>query len=122
MTPLILRPQPAADELAASLREAGHTPVVSPLLEYRPGQDLVKLSETLLLADVVIATSKAAVITSYSIHYTKLYEVATGCFRLVDYPAGDAHQKTHGTPQYQHISRTLSGYVCLDPYARSTAF
>ncbi len=61
MTPLILRPQPAANELAACLRAVGHSPVVSPLLEYRPGQDLARLSETLLRADVVIATSKAAV-------------------------------------------------------------
>ena len=61
MTPLILRPQPAADELAACLRAAGHTPVVSPLLEYRPGQDLHKLTEVLSQSEVVIATSQAAV-------------------------------------------------------------
>ena len=61
MTPLILRPQPAADELAALLRRQGHTPVVCPLLSYRPGNELAALIDRLSQADMVIAISVAAV-------------------------------------------------------------
>lgn len=61
MTPLILRPQPAADELAALLRQQGHTPVVCPLLSYLPGSELAALTDRLAQADIVIAISVAAV-------------------------------------------------------------
>ncbi|WP_320151319.1 uroporphyrinogen-III synthase [uncultured Tolumonas sp.] len=61
MTPLILRPQPAADELAALLRQQGHTPVVCPLLSYLPGSELGALTSRLSQADIVIAISVAAV-------------------------------------------------------------
>jgi hypothetical protein len=61
MTPLILRPQPAADELAALLRRQGHTPVVCPLLSYLPGSELGALSDRLSQADIVISISVAAV-------------------------------------------------------------
>lgn len=61
MTPLILRPQPAADELAALLRRQGHTPVVCPLLSYLPGSELGSLTERLSHADIVISISVAAV-------------------------------------------------------------
>ena len=61
MTPLILRPQPAADELATLLRRQGHTPVVCPLLSYLPGSELATLTERLSQADMVIAISVAAV-------------------------------------------------------------
>jgi len=61
MTPLILRPQPAADELAARLREQGHHPVVCPLLSYLPGSELAALTERLSQADIVISISVAAV-------------------------------------------------------------
>ena len=61
MTPLILRPQPAADELATLLRQQGHTPVVCPLLSYLPGSELGALTERLSHADIVISISVAAV-------------------------------------------------------------
>jgi uroporphyrinogen-III synthase len=61
MTPLILRPQPAADELAALLRQQGHTPVVCPLLSYLPGSELAALNAHLLQADIVISISVPAV-------------------------------------------------------------
>ncbi|MFB0975319.1 MAG: uroporphyrinogen-III synthase, partial [Tolumonas sp.] len=61
MTPLILRPQPAADELAARLRRDGHAPVLCPLLTYQPGSELALLPPLLNEADIVIAVSAAAV-------------------------------------------------------------
>jgi Uroporphyrinogen-III synthase len=61
MTPLILRPQPAAGELAARLREHGHTPVVCPLLTYQPGSELAQLPALLQSADIAIAVSAAAI-------------------------------------------------------------
>lgn len=61
MTPLILRPQPAADELADLLRQQGHSPVVCPLLSYLPGSELGALTDRLSQADMVIAISVAAV-------------------------------------------------------------
>jgi uroporphyrinogen-III synthase len=61
MTPLILRPQPAADELAALLRQQGHQPVVCPLLNYLPGSELSQLKHKLAQVDIVIAVSMAAV-------------------------------------------------------------
>lgn len=72
MKPLILRPQPAADELANFLRQEGHRPVVCPLLEYRPGQDLPLLAERLTQADIIIATSQAAV--TFSTTYLKQHQ------------------------------------------------
>ncbi|MFB0975865.1 MAG: uroporphyrinogen-III synthase [Tolumonas sp.] len=67
MTPLILRPQPAADELAARLRRDGHTPVVCPLLTYQSGCELALLPAMLTQADITIAVSAAAV--QYASHY-----------------------------------------------------
>ena len=67
MTPLILRPQPAADELAARLRRDGHTPVICPLLTYQPGSELALLPTLLRQADITIAVSAAAV--QYASHY-----------------------------------------------------
>ncbi len=61
MTPLILRPQPAADELATLLRQQGHTPIVCPLLSYLPGSELSALTDRLSQADIVISISVAAV-------------------------------------------------------------
>ena len=61
MTPLILRPQPAADELATRLRRDGHAPVLCPLLTYQPGSELALLPPLLNEADIVIAVSAAAV-------------------------------------------------------------
>ena len=61
MTPLILRPQPAAGELAAYLRRDDHTPVVCPLLTYQPGDELALLPALLLQAEITLAVSAAAV-------------------------------------------------------------
>lgn len=61
MTPLILRPQPAAGELAAYLRRDGHTPVVCPLLTYQPGDELALLPALLKQAEITLAVSAAAV-------------------------------------------------------------
>lgn len=61
MTPLVLRPQPQADTLAAALRAAGHRPVLCPLLTITPGRELDHLAEQLAWAELVIATSAHAV-------------------------------------------------------------
>ncbi len=61
MRPLVLRPQPQADALAAALRAAGHQPHVCPLLQITPGQALPRLARHLAWAEFVIATSAHAV-------------------------------------------------------------
>lgn len=61
MRPLILRPQPAANELAARLRQDGHAPWVCPLFHYQPGCELSQLPALLADAEVIIAVSAAAV-------------------------------------------------------------
>ncbi|MGL4204751.1 MAG: uroporphyrinogen-III synthase [Aeromonadaceae bacterium] len=61
MTPLILRPEPQASELARQLHAAGHSPVVSPLLSIKPGRELSELVPRLQLSDLVIAVSAQAV-------------------------------------------------------------
>ena len=61
MTPLILRPEPQASELARQLRAAGHRPVVSPLLSIAPGRELTKLASELLQSELIIAVSAQAV-------------------------------------------------------------
>ena len=61
MTPLILRPEPQATHFASLLRQAGHTPVVTPLLSMLPGAGLPELSHQLASAELVIAISAAAV-------------------------------------------------------------
>lgn len=58
--PLIIRPQPAADELARILSEHGIHAEVYPLLTYQPGPDLPHLPQALHQADIIIATSAAA--------------------------------------------------------------
>lgn len=60
ITPLIVRPQPAADELARILCQHGIQAEVYPLLTYQPGSDLPHVPDALLQADIVIATSAAA--------------------------------------------------------------
>lgn len=60
IVPLIVRPQPAADELARILYSHGIRAEVYPLLTYQPGPDLPHLPEALQQADIVIATSAAA--------------------------------------------------------------
>ncbi|MHA6999469.1 uroporphyrinogen-III synthase [Aeromonas schubertii] len=60
MTPLVVRPRPQADALAARLRAAGHSPLVHPLLELRPGDDLTRLPHQLQQAEIVIAVSRHA--------------------------------------------------------------
>lgn len=61
MTRMILRPQPAADELATRLRRDGHAPVLYPLLTYQPGGESSLVTPCLNEADIVIAVSAAAV-------------------------------------------------------------
>ena len=61
MTPLILRPEPQASELAQLLTNAGHSPVVSPLLTLLPGRELTELTQRLQQSDLVIAVSAQAV-------------------------------------------------------------
>lgn len=61
MTPLILRPEPQASELALQLRQAGHQPWVCPLLQIIPGRDLSVLPELLAQQDLLIAISAHAV-------------------------------------------------------------
>ena len=60
MNPLILRPEPAASALAATLRAHGFQPQICPLFEFRAGADISHLSELLVQSDLVIATSAAA--------------------------------------------------------------
>lgn len=60
LRPLIIRPQPAAGELAYILSEHGINAEVYPLLTYQPGPDLPHLPQILQHADMVIATSAAA--------------------------------------------------------------
>lgn len=62
MTPLVVRPRPQADALAARLRAAGHAPLVHPLLELRPGDDLASLSHHLQHAQIAIVVSRHAVL------------------------------------------------------------
>ena len=57
MNPLIIRPQPAADDLAQRLRADGHHPVICPLLSYSPGNDLPELISLLPEANIIIAVS-----------------------------------------------------------------
>lgn len=61
MTPLILRPEPQASELARLLRQAGHQPQLCPLLQIVPGRDLPALPELLRSHDLLIAISAHAV-------------------------------------------------------------
>lgn len=61
MNPLIIRPQPAADDLAQRLRADGHHPVICSLLSYSPGNDLPELISLLPEAGIIIAVSTAAV-------------------------------------------------------------
>ncbi len=61
MTPLILRPEPQASELARLLRQAGHQPHVCPLLQIVPGRDLPALPGLLRSHDLLIAISAHAV-------------------------------------------------------------
>jgi len=61
MTPLILRPEPQASELARLLRQAGHQPHVCPLLQIVPGRDLPTLPQLLRSHDLLIAISAHAV-------------------------------------------------------------
>lgn len=73
MIPLIVRPQPAAIELAGLLEKHGHQPVVFPLLSYLPGDELEQLPAALLHADIVIATSGAA--TEFACQYFHQHQV-----------------------------------------------
>ena len=61
MRPLIVRPQPQADALASQLRQAGHNPVVTPLLEIIAGRGLTNLATQLAPNPWLIAVSAAAV-------------------------------------------------------------
>ena len=61
MRPLIVRPQPQADALASQLRQAGHSPVVTPLLEIIAGRGLTNLATQLAPNPWLIAVSAAAV-------------------------------------------------------------
>jgi uroporphyrinogen-III synthase len=61
MTPLILRPEPQASELASQLRAVGHTPQLCPLLTIVPGRELALLPEALSNHDRLIAISAHAV-------------------------------------------------------------
>lgn len=61
MTPLILRPAPQGEALAAQLRQAGHTPIVCPLFTQVAGTDLARLPTQLARSPLLIAVSAAAV-------------------------------------------------------------
>ena len=61
MTPLILRPEPQASELARQLASAGHQPVVTPLLTILPGRELPELYARLQARELIIAVSAQAV-------------------------------------------------------------
>lgn len=65
MTPLVVRPQPQADALAQRLRTAGHHPIVCPLLELTPGDELPALPEQLSHADLVVVVSRHAVLFAH---------------------------------------------------------
>lgn len=61
MRPLVVRPRLQAEQLASRLQQAGHHPIVHPLIELQPGPGLITLPQQLTQADCVIAVSQHAV-------------------------------------------------------------